>query len=121
MNDLNLTAEAWRRNRGQLAADLVEIRHPSGISLWKLGPAACVTESLDSDAPEIYVEIMRDRVLANLTGSCPECGAAASITTPGRGEIAHHAGCLAGHPPRRMLDHLNPAATAAIATVKGLR
>ncbi|MFB8386799.1 hypothetical protein ACFC3F_06625 [Microbacterium sp. NPDC055910] len=113
------TSNAFEANRSATVDDLVEVRHEGGISIWSLGPVACVIETLTEDAPGIYTAIMRRRVLANLTGHCPGCGAVAGVTHESRGELIHATRCIVGHPPRRMTAYLDPAATAAICSLVG--
>ena len=115
------TSSAWDENASATVYDLAEQRLDGGVSVWKLGTAIAITESLPLDAPEAYTLILRQRALCNLTGRCPQCEAVAGVNGPGRGQITHATRCTVAHPPRRLLDLLDPAATAAITAMKGTR
>ncbi|MGP6172058.1 hypothetical protein ACTU6V_12730 [Microbacterium sp. A204] len=108
---------AWEENQGRSIDDLTERRIPGGISIWTLGASVCVTESLSDDAPARYIEIIRQRVLANLSGRCPECTAVAGVAAQGRGAMRHADHCPVGRPPAALAAYLDPAGTAHLLAV----
>lgn len=108
------TAAAWETTAGRDVSELVERRMPEGISIWSLGSIACVIESLSEDAPAVYVEIIRQRVWANLSGRCPACNAVADVRAGSRGVMQHESRCTVGHPPAGMARYIDPAAVAGL-------
>src|SRR5664279_800036 len=80
--------KAWAE--AAIDPNLIEERGPSGLSMWRLGPAVCVIETIRHDAPLRVKIVARQRVMANLTGRCPQCGAVTSVE---RLEMSHEREC----------------------------
>lgn len=111
-------AAAWDSSADRDISDLIEQRMPDGISIWSLGTVACIIESLVEDAPAVFVELIRQRVWANLTGRCPRCDAVTDIRAEGRGVLHHANHCEVAHPPVDLARYIAPAATAALAAAR---
>lgn len=102
--------------------DLEEHRGPGNVSMWVLGRGCTFMPSLVGDPPAVYVDIMRRRAWANLSGNCPDCGAPVGVDTAQRVTMSHANRCLVGHPPRRMGEHIDPSSLALVeAFQRGMR
>lgn len=110
-------AAAWETNANYDASGLIEQRMPGGISVWSLGSVACIIESLSDNAPAPYLEIIRQRVWANLRGRCPACDAVADVHAAGRGVMQHERRCSVGYPPAGLARYIDPAGTAYLRAV----
>lgn len=104
---------AWDKAAASPTDDLIELRTEDGLSVWRLGSSACIIESLRDDTPEHLRIRGRWRVLTNLTGTCPSCGATADISPDQRQAVRHLSKCpVPINPPTRYL--VNPAISALL-------
>ncbi|MFT4227082.1 hypothetical protein [Micropruina sp.] len=60
---------------------------------WVLGGVMVITPTIPATTSRRERRRLERRVLANLLGACPTCGATATITTPGTALTQHRAGC----------------------------
>lgn len=62
-------------------------------TLWALGGVLVITPTIPATASRRERRRLERRVLANLLGQCPTCGAATSITTAKTARTVHQATC----------------------------
>ena len=70
------------------------------LTMWMLPGAAVLAPTIRPDAPERIRDWVERRALANLTGLCPTCGAAAGVNRPTRIGMTHEPDCDVQEEPR---------------------